>query len=114
MGASVIVAGVAIDADFLCFIVVVRRSFKRVEAVVEVAGDPLTRRFFACVSLSVIEVEFVWKPLFTSFDGEEVVGFVPMPFSKALNFRFVAFISMTVLATTLSRVDMTTTYCAVW
>jgi len=102
------------DADFLCLIVVVRRSFRRVEAVAEAAGDPLTRRFFACMSLSVVEVGFVWKPLFTSFDGEEVVGFVPMPFSKALNFRFVAFISMFVFATNLGEADVTTTYCAIW
>jgi hypothetical protein len=30
--------------------------------------------------------------LFPSFEEREVVGLLPMPFKRALNFRFVAFI----------------------
>lgn len=47
------------------------------------------RRFFACVS---VDVPSALETLF-SFEAREVVDLLPMPFSRVLNFLFVAFMA---------------------
>ena len=67
---------------------------------VGVKAEGTMRRLFACESASpgVVELTLAdrstFDALFTSFDESEVVDLLPIPFRRALNFRFVAFMAV--------------------
>lgn len=67
----------------------VDRGSERVPFEVEIDVESLIRRFFACESLSPVEITSTREAF--SLDANEVVDLFPIPFSRALNFRFVAF-----------------------
>jgi len=85
-GGSDVRASDAVEADFLWFAETV--DFGK-GALLEAEADGTSRRFFACRSTSAEELK---STLLTSFDDNEVVDLLPIPFRSALNFLFVAFI----------------------
>jgi hypothetical protein len=98
LGGSVAVAAVARDVDFLRGMAFDDGLAKSRDLNCEVFCDDielesLIRRFFAWESGSVADVKSVREALFTSLEDNEVVDLFPIPLSRALNFRFVAFIS---------------------
>lgn len=98
MGDSVVKVSDAREADFLC----VEAEGVGFEDVFFVAteAEAASRIFFDCESTSLADVELmvvgwsVLEALFTSFGGSEVVDLLPMPLRRALNFRFVAFMTV--------------------
>ncbi len=87
---SAVAALVARECDFWCAIVDVEDSWY-LELDVEVSFGGVIRRLFIIGSRS-LDVLSGLEALFPSFEEREVVGLLPMPFKRALNFRFVAFI----------------------
>jgi len=107
LGDSVVTTAVARDVDFVCGIAFVELLVKSLEVTCDVFWDDieselLVRRFLACESGSLAGVKSVREALFTSLEDKEVVDLFPIPFKRALNFRFVAFISTTGLTFDLS------------
>ena len=78
------------DADFLCVIFALSVMFLVLPIASSVEAGA-TRRRFHMLSSSREDDKSVGRLLFTSFEVREVVDLLPIPFSRALNFRFVAF-----------------------
>jgi len=103
-GASAVRAPDAVEADFWwCMVGFAEIAVFKKGILPEVEAEGVVRRFFACESASPIEVKSTLNPLLTSFDDNEVVDLLPIPFRSALNLRFVAFIANNKLADTLDH-----------
>lgn len=103
---SAVTAFVAREIDFWCAIVTAEDA-GNLEVAVE---GGVIRRFFVCVSLEVA-VESGLETLFTSFEDNEVVDLLPMPFRRALNLRFVAFMARERTRADLDQLCLRATLC---